>query len=79
MDQNFNGKDWKAVKSEYLKRRYKNMNEARDGVNEMLSLLGDRYTRYLTPGVYAGLLSPNTSDLLTTEGLALPCAIALPV
>ena len=57
VDQNFNGKDWKAVKSEYLKRRYKNMNEARDGVNEMLSLLGDRYTRYLTPGAYAGLLA----------------------
>ena len=57
VDQSFAGKDWKAVKSEYLKRKYKNMGEARAAVSEMLGLLGDRYTRYLTPGQYAGLLA----------------------
>jgi len=57
VDQTFNGRDWKAVKSEYLKRKYKNMGGAREGVAEMIALLGDRYTRYLTPGAYAGLLA----------------------
>lgn len=42
VDQSFGGTDWKAVKSEYLKRKYKSMGAAREAVSEMLSLLGDR-------------------------------------
>jgi len=57
VDQQFGGKDWKAIKSQYLKRRYKSMGEAREAISEMLSLLGDRYTRYLPPGGYAALLA----------------------
>ena len=57
VDQQFNGKDWKAIKSDYLKRKYKSMAEARGAVSEMLALLGDRYTRYLTPGAYQALLA----------------------
>lgn len=57
VDQQFGGKDWKAVKSDYLKRPYKNMGEARTAVGDMLKQLGDRYTRYLTPGAYETLLS----------------------
>lgn len=57
VDQQFGGKDWKAIKSDYLKRPYKNMGEARAAVGDMLMQLGDRYTRYLTPGAYETLLS----------------------
>lgn len=57
VDQNFNNNDWKAVKAEYLKRKYKSTGEAREAVSEMLGRLGDRYTRYLAPGAYASLLA----------------------
>ena len=33
VDQQFNGKDWKAIKSDYLKRKYKSMAEARGAVS----------------------------------------------
>jgi C-terminal processing protease CtpA/Prc len=42
VDQSFGGTDWKAVKSEYLKRKYHSISAAREAVSEMLSLLGDR-------------------------------------
>jgi hypothetical protein len=48
VDQSFGGTDWKAVKSEYLKRKYKSMGAAREAVSEMLGLLGDRCV--LVPG-----------------------------
>ena len=57
VDQNFGGNDWKAVRAQYLKRNFKSMGAARAAVSEMLALLGDRYTRYLTPGSYASLLA----------------------
>ena len=57
VDQQFGGRDWKATKSEYLKRKYRNAGEAREAVSEMVALLGDRYTRYLSPGAYAALLA----------------------
>jgi len=57
VDQQFGGKDWKAIKSAYLKRKYTSMAQARGAVSTMLAELGDRYTRYLTPGAYASLLA----------------------
>ncbi|KAL1507602.1 hypothetical protein AB1Y20_007221 [Prymnesium parvum] len=57
VDPQFGGLDWKGVKAEFLKRKYKDMREARAAASEMISLLGDRYTRYLTPGAYESLLS----------------------
>ena len=56
-DENYNGVDWKAVRSEYVKRPYKSMKDARSAVSEMLSKLGDKYTRYLNPSAYATLLA----------------------
>lgn len=56
-DPNFNGVDWKNVRTEYVKRPYKNMKAAREGVAEMLSKLNDRFTRYVTPGGYTSLLA----------------------
>lgn len=57
VDQDFNGVDWKATRSKYVKRPYKSMAEARAAVAEMLGLLGDRYTRYVTPSGYETLLA----------------------
>ena len=63
VDQQFGGKDWKAVKSDYLGRKYKSMGEARESISAMLGLLGDR-TRAIHPG--ARTLPPSTSDRPTT-------------
>ena len=57
VDQQFGGKDWKAIKSDYLKRKYTSMAQARAAVSAMLAELGDKYTRYLTPGAYEALLA----------------------
>jgi carboxyl-terminal processing protease len=56
-DPDFNGVDWRSVRSKYVKRSFRSMNEARAAVREMLSLLGDRYTRYVTPSGYENLLA----------------------
>ena len=55
VDSTYNGLDWKAVRSDYVKRSYKSMNAARDGVRQMLSKLDDRYTRYLTPSAFEAI------------------------
>ena len=57
VDPGFNGVDWKAVRTDYVKRPYKGMKAARKGVDEMLALLGDRYTRYVTPAGREALLA----------------------
>ena len=36
VDGQFGGRDWKGLKADYLKRKYKDMGEARAGVSAML-------------------------------------------
>ena len=55
VDDKYAGVDWAAVRSDYVRRRYKSMSEARAAITEMLALLGDRYTRYVNPSQYEAL------------------------
>eukprot|EP00965_Chrysotila_dentata_P067364 2229428-Pleurochrysis_carterae.AAC.1 len=57
VDPDFGGLDWKSIRSEYVKKQYKNMKAAREAVTKMLGLLGDKYTRYVTPAQYKALLA----------------------
>ena len=68
-DPNYNGVDWKAIRSDYVKRPYKSMKSARSAVSEMLALLGDRYTRYLTPSAYETLLARYENTKGTGGGI----------
>ena len=56
-DPSYNGVDWKATRSEYVKKPYKSMKEARAGIRSMLGQLNDRYTRYVTPAQYESLMA----------------------
>jgi carboxyl-terminal processing protease len=68
-DPNYNGVDWKAIRSDYVKRKYNSMKAARSAVSEMLALLGDRYTRYLTPSAYETLLARYENTKGTGGGI----------
>ena len=63
LDRTFNGQDWFKVREDLVKRKYKNMDEARGAITEMMSKLGDKYTRYLTPAKYQSLVDSATGTL----------------
>jgi len=49
IDTSFNGQNWQAVRQQYLARNYASVEEAYQAIKQMLQLLGDRYTRFMTP------------------------------
>lgn len=49
IDTTFNGKDWKAVRQQYLNRSYASKEEAYKAIREMLEQLGDPFTRFMNP------------------------------
>mmetsp|Transcript_47095 Transcript_47095/g.112240 ORF Transcript_47095/g.112240 Transcript_47095/m.112240 type:complete len:553 (+) Transcript_47095:218-1876(+) len=56
VDQTFNGVDWQATRQKFVsKGNYKNMDEAYQGIRDMCKLLGDKYTRFLTPAQYSSI------------------------
>ena len=57
VDPGFGGADWKSVRGDFVKRKYRSMRDARAATTEMLALLGDRYTRYVSPAEYRALLA----------------------
>ncbi len=63
LDRTFNGQDWFQLRENYVKRKYKNMAEAQEATTEMISKLGDKYTRYLTPAKYQSLVDSATGTL----------------
>eukprot|EP00960_Hanusia_phi_P028121 747219-Hanusia_phi.AAC.11 len=52
VDKTFNGNDWAEVRKKYVRTNYKNTAEAYAAIREMTALLGDRFTRFLTPAQY---------------------------
>ncbi len=77
VDPAYGGVDWAAARATYVKRRYKNMAEARAATAEMLALLDDRYTRYVSPAQLEALTArfKSTKDVggvgvTLTEGVA---------
>jgi carboxyl-terminal processing protease len=68
VDGTFNGKDWRAIRQEYLGRTYNNDEEAYDAIREMLKELGDPYTRFMDPREFQNMRI-DTSGELTGVGI----------
>lgn len=63
LDRTFNGQDWFLMRQEVVKTKYNSMDEAHDAVATMMSKLGDKYTRYLTPAKYQSMVDSATGTL----------------
>jgi carboxyl-terminal processing protease len=68
VDGTFNQVDWKAVRSEYLNKSYKNNEEAYKSIREMLKKLDDPYTRFMDPEEFKNM-QVDTSGELTGIGI----------
>lgn len=63
VDRSFNNHDWFKVRMKAVKRAYADVDEGYSAIRNMLSLLEDPYTRFLTPNQYASLTSSASGDL----------------
>lgn len=63
IDRSFNHQDWFQVRQDIVKKKYKNMDEARDSISSMVGSLGDKYTRYLPPDKYQSIVNSATGTL----------------
>jgi carboxyl-terminal processing protease len=63
LDRTFNGQDWFKLRQDFVQKRYKNIDEAHAAIDEMITTLGDKYTRYLSPGKYKSLVDSATGTL----------------
>lgn len=68
VDKDFNLVDWKAIRTEYLKRPYVNKEEAYKAIREMLEKLEDPYTRFMDPEEFKNM-QIDTSGELTGVGI----------
>ena len=55
IDSRFNGVDWQEVRKDYSSRDYENFPTAYTAINEMLALLGDSLTKFMTPNEFETL------------------------
>jgi len=63
LDRTFNGQDWFQMRKDLVNKKYKSMGEAENDVAAMMSKLGDKYTRYLTPAKYQSMVDSATGTL----------------
>jgi len=63
LDRTFSGQDWFKMRQELVKKKYKSMDEAQSAVANLMSTLGDKYTRYLTPAKYQSIFDTATGSL----------------
>lgn len=63
VDRSFNNHDWFKVRMKAVKRAYADVDEGYSAIRNMLSLLEDPYTRFLTPNQYTSLTSSASGDL----------------
>lgn len=63
LDRTFNGQDWYQMRQALVKTKYQSMDDAHDAVGAMMSKLGDKYTRYLTPAKYQSMVDAATGTL----------------
>jgi carboxyl-terminal processing protease len=68
VDGTFNGKDWRAIRQEYLGRTYNTDEEAYEAIREMLKNLDDPYTRFMDPEQFQNM-KIDTSGELTGVGI----------
>lgn len=63
VDRTFNHHDWFSIRMKSVKKAYTSTQEAYAAIRNMLSLLGDPYTRFLTPQQYSSLTSSATGEV----------------
>jgi len=63
LDRTFNGLDWFQMRQDAVKKKYKNVDEARSTIDSMIAKLGDKYTRYLPPAKYQSIVNSATGTL----------------
>lgn len=64
VDRSFNGNNWFELRQQAIKRQYRTDEEAFAAIKEMLSPLGDKYTRFLTPSQYDALYRLTQAEVL---------------
>ena len=69
-DRTFNGNDWFKLRQEIVKKDYKTDEEVYKNIANMLTKLGDKYTRFLAPAQYTALMNSAQGEL-TGVGLEL--------
>jgi carboxyl-terminal processing protease len=75
VDRSFNNHDWFKVRMKAVKRTYVSVDDGYSAIREMLSLLGDPYTRFLTPNQYTSLTSSASGDLVGVGVEMLPSRV----
>jgi len=63
LDRTFNGQDWFKMRQDLVKKKYKSMDESQTALSDLMSTLGDKYTRYLTPAKYQSIFDTATGSL----------------
>jgi carboxyl-terminal processing protease len=63
VDRTFNNHDWFKVRMKAVKRAYASVDEGYGAIRDLLALLEDPYTRFLTPNQYGSLTSAASGDL----------------
>ena len=68
IDETFNQQNWWFIREKAVKQNWKNREETYEAIEQMLSSLGDPFTRFLRPDRYRSL-QVNTSGELSGVGL----------
>ncbi|HEY7546641.1 MAG TPA: peptidase S41, partial [Blastocatellia bacterium] len=68
-DSTFNSHDWPRIRQELLARNYSSKQEAYSAIREMLKLLDEPATRFLTAEEFAALLRDFSTDQHAGVGL----------
>ena len=65
LDRTFGNQDWFKIRQDLVSKakKFKTMDEAQQAVSDMMSSLGDKYTRYLPPAKYQSLVDSATGTL----------------
>lgn len=63
VDRTFNHHDWFSIRMKTVKKQYPSVTDAYPAIRDMLSLLADPYTRFLTPQQLSSLTSSATGEL----------------
>lgn len=64
MDRTFNGQDWFKLRQSIVKKTYESDDAVYTAIKDMLSKLGDKYTRYLPPSQYEALMGSAQGQLI---------------
>jgi carboxyl-terminal processing protease len=63
VDGTFNHSDWQKIRTELLKRNYRNNQEAYTAIRSTLAKLGDRYTRFMNPEEFQSLNGQTSGEM----------------